>query len=231
MELIDNIELYKTVTHLLRKHHNGYVGENDFNIQLNLVEKELLQVFIDLYEVKQVIVEHMVPFKKTLILASDQLGWIDYPSDHAYRITVDGLYLQNPVNLASTKRYSCKYLTDGQVSKRLSSSIAAPDMDKKVFYHTFRNGKIKVWPEDLFYVEYTYFRNPVYGSLKFTTSVVDGEDVDTITVEKPLEWRSITMKFFVVLLLNKFGVSLREDPAYYTTIQQLEDYYKQATKQ
>lgn len=230
MELINVVELYNTVSQLLRKHHNGYLTESDFNNILAFTEKELLQIFIDLYENRQVIVEHVVPFKKTEVLVSDKNGWVTYPIDHAYRLTVDGLYLTNPVTTTNIKRYPCRYLKDTQVAGRLSSSIAAPDMDKKRFYHTFRNGKIKIYPEDLFYVEYTYIRNPKYGSISVTVADVNGEDVETVAVGQAMEWRTITMKFFVILLLNKFGVSLKDDPGYYATIQQLEDYYKQVNR-
>lgn len=228
MELINIIELYNTVALQLRKHHNGYLTVDDFNLQLGFVEKELLQMFISMYEKSQQISEHLTPFKKTKPLSSDKNGWVEYPDDHAYRIVVEGLYVTNPVSEATIQRYPCEYLRDHQVIVRLSSKIAAPSMEKKIFYHTFRDGKIKLYPSDLFFIDYTYFRNPVYGKVKSTPTVVNGEDVETIVEDKPLEWRTITFKVFVVMLLSKFGVSLKDEPQYYATIQQMEDYYKKS---
>ncbi|HRG27393.1 MAG TPA: hypothetical protein PLJ00_05860 [Chitinophagales bacterium] len=221
MEKIDLIELYNTVSALLRKHHNGYMAPDIFNTNLKLVERELFNHFIRYYELKHIVVEHMEPFKRYEVIQTNHDGVMEFPSDHAYRIALEGFYLKNP-DAADAIAYPCPYLQETQISTVLSSTVIAPSLEKKIFYHTFRNGAIAVFPADLFYIGYSYFRNPKYGAISASFTTVNGEDVETITVAVPSEWRTITFKFFVVLLLNKFGISLKEDPQYYAAVQQIE---------
>jgi hypothetical protein len=221
MEKIDLVNLYKTVAQLLRKHHNGYMTVEQFNINCQLVERELHNHFIRYYELNHIVVEHMEPFKVYTVIETDHDGNMEFPSDHAYRIALEGFYLSNP-DKGTPVAYPCPYLTETQISTILSSKVVAPSLKKKIFYHTFRNGKIKVFPDSVFYIGYSYFRNPVYGKITSSITNINGEDVETHSVLVASEWRTLTFKMFVVLLLNKFGVSLKEDPAYYAAIQQVE---------
>lgn len=141
MEKIDLIELYNTVSALLRKHHNGYMAPDIFNTNLKLVERELFNHFIRYYELKHIVVEHMEPFKRYEVIQTNHDGVMEFPDDHAYRIALEGFYLKNP-DAADAIAYPCPYLQETQISTVLSSTVIAPSLEKKIFYHTFRNGAI-----------------------------------------------------------------------------------------
>ena len=131
MEKIDLIELYNTVSALLRKHHNGYMAPDIFNTNLKLVERELFNHFIRYYELKHIVVEHMEPFKRYEVIQTNHDGVMQFPSDHAYRIALEGFYLKNP-DAADAIAYPCPYLQETQISTVLSSTVIAPSLEKKI---------------------------------------------------------------------------------------------------
>ena len=85
-----------------------------------------------------------------------------------------------------------------------------PSMATQTFYHTFRNNNIDVFPEGLFWVEFTYLRYPVFGEIHFTMTDVDGEDVLTFdpATSVNLEWNEITYNHIVGMHLLYLGVEL-----------------------
>jgi hypothetical protein len=200
---ISVVYLYDYINDLLRKYRNGYVDPDTFNRLLRAAEIQLLDYFY-----KNLPNDHIRPFVKHVpFLAGSGDGTVPFPDDCAFHDNVGGIALEE----GSLKAYPSHKIQPNQVDTILTSYIRPPDYDKRRFYHTFMNNKIYVYPEShSYWVRFTYYRYPVYGSLGSTATVVEGEDVLTITEATPLEWNEITLEYFKSVLCRAVGINLKD---------------------
>lgn len=215
--MINVLELYNFINDLARKHRSGgYTSDDQFNRMNKSVETSVFQHFAKIYEDTQDIVDHLNPFVVyNSLLPTDKAGTLVFPSDYAHRVNVGGLYIQNPKECGegvTIVRWPCVYLRNDEVNIVQSSVIKGviPSVKEKTFYHVFRNNAINILPADLYWVELTYLRYPVFGEIKFTMTEVNGEDVLTYdpVLSKNLEWNQITFNHIVGLHLMGLGIEL-----------------------
>ena len=215
--MINVLTLYNYVNDLARKHRSGgYTSDEQFNRINQSVELAVFQHFAKRVEETQDIVDHLNPFVVyNALLATDHKGHVTLPSTYAHRMSVGGIYIENPKECGEdvkVTRYPCRYLRAYEIPFITRSVIKSvgPSMATQTFYHTFRNNNIDVFPEGLFWVEFTYLRYPVFGEIHFTMTDVDGEDVLTFdpATSVNLEWNEITYNHIVGMHLLYLGVEL-----------------------
>lgn len=217
--MINVLTLYNFINDLARKHRSGgYTSDEQFNRMNKSVEISAFQHFAKIYEDTQDIVDHLNPFVVyNSLLPTDKAGVLTFPSDYAHRVNVGGLYIENPATCGADvtiTRWNCTYLRNDEVNQVQSSVIRGvkPSYNDHTFYHVFRNNGINILPNDLYWVELTYLRYPIFGEIKFTMTQVNGEDVLTYdpSLSRDLEWNEITFNHIVGLHLMGLGIELNQ---------------------
>ncbi|HAE14369.1 MAG TPA: hypothetical protein DCG24_09055 [Bacteroidetes bacterium] len=208
--VIDVTYLYEYINDLLRKHRNGYLDPETFNRLLKAAELILLDYFF-----KNLPNDHIRPFVKHVpYLAGDGDGTVAFPDDCAFHDSVGGVMLEE----GSLKVYPSTKIQPNQVNTIKVSRIRPPDYEKRRFYHAFMNNKVYVYPEEYSYwIQFTYYRYPKFGVLGYSAEVVDGEDVQTLTVATPMEWNMITLEYFKSVLCRAVGINLKDQFAIQAT--------------
>lgn len=218
MQKINTIELFETVLAELRKHRSGgYFPQELVNRLLRSAELSLFLYFRGIYERTQEISEHLQPFIVNGYLGeSNDTGLLPFPSDYAFRAAIEGLYLENPTTGGATvkKSYPCYYLDAGEFAFIQSDAIAYPSRKKKRFYHTLTKDGIQLLPKEKLYTLVHYIKYPVYGSIVYTLTHDEDSDQDVLQYDTAasvnMEWNMITFPLFKSLLLEYFGVSIKD---------------------
>jgi len=213
MQKIDIYELYQSVTQITEKAHAGYLSDTEFTRILQDSEMELFNFLRERFELTDP--AHLQPFITTKILKVNGIGMVKFPADYAHKGSVDSAFVKNPKNCSDkieSGQHNCYYLKTNEVSSMLSDSIAKASLITGLYYHTYRNNGIQVFPKELKWVSMTYLRYPKKPSLVFSKETVNGEVDYTYdeNASSALEWNRISVNWFKYLILKAVGVELKD---------------------
>lgn len=217
LQKINTIELVETTFKEIRKHRSGgFFGDVDLNRLIRSAELTLLEHYVSMYEENQIIVDHLQPFLKYgVLLEGNNNGIVQFPTDYAHKIAHEAVRIKNPVapsTNATIERYECFYLGSNEVSTMRRDPIAGPSLDENRYYLFFANDVINMLPETKLWLNLTYIRYPVYGTVKYKMEIIGGKDVlnyDT-DLSTNMEWNMITFMPFQLLLMEYFGVAIKD---------------------
>lgn len=205
--------IFEATNDLTRKNNAGYTSSAEFNRHLNQCQDMLMRYYYKLFEEAQQIVDSLFPFLVELRIPIGAKGVVTLPNDYRHRLEVGYLEVFNAgcEGGLTIKPKPMHYLAANEVIETLSSPIRKPSKAKKIYKHTFVNGAMLVYPDDLTgYVHFKYLRDPRQAAYNTTFDVVNRQQIFDPLTSIDLEWNEQDRDNIVDLLLLMKGISIRE---------------------
>lgn len=206
--------IFDSVQDLAKKDNSGYTSSEEFNRHLAKVQDILMRYYYLLFEEKQIIVDSLNPFIKELRLQIGDKGIVQFPEDYRHRLEVGNLEITKPdcgeVYPNITPR-PCPHLAANEVMETLASPVRKPSRRRRVYYHTFVNNYIQLYPDDLTgYIHFKYLIDPPVATYATTFDTVNRIQVFDDTNSVDLIWNPQDRDNIVDLLLLFRGIAIRE---------------------
>lgn len=192
-----------------KKNKSGYTSNEEFNRALNEAQLTLMSYYHHLFQATNHLADAIGPFVKT----QDAVIWgqlITYPTDYRHLISV---LVENSKNIPGSepeiRQVTSTFVKSGEIDSYLSSYVLRPNLSKDIIYHSFENGRIKIWPK-VNSAKLRYLRTPAEAERVVTIdSVNDLEVYDSVNTTH-LEWPAQEQPNFVDLLLLDQGLAVKE---------------------
>jgi len=206
--------VFDMVSDLTRKDKAGYMSADEFNRSVAQAQDVLMQFYYQQYEDTQRIVDSLMPFVKALNIPIST-GYCDFPEDYRHRLEVGYLYIQNSEECGggepTIEPYPMTYLNANEEMETLRSAIRKPSIPKRLFYHSFVNNKIKVFPQSLTgYIHFKYIQQPPAAIYGVTLDVANDQENYNPATSVDFIWNDQDAHHLVDLLLLFKGIAIRE---------------------
>lgn len=190
--MIDTVKLKESVDQLAKSGTSGYQTVDEFNNNLRLVQSSVLLMFTEMYEREQVISDLLAPFVVNAEISNEKPA--------GYHRFIE----------AEVNGQPCYPISRNRVSMTKSSPIRKPSASGQSYYY-FEGDQVKFLYDEELEGTMTYIRKPLESAL--TVSYVEDEesDYETYTADQNLEWDSSAENLFVFLLLERLGISQKDN--------------------
>ena len=209
--MISPLFIFNRVASLSKKDKAGYMSAEEFTDDLNQAQEILMEFYYDRFERTQKIVDSLLPFIKEVNLQINE-GTVQFPEDYRHRVEVYYNLTQKQCN-APPKLMKCPmpHLHINERAETLRSSVRRPSLKKKIFFHSFVNDSMQVFPEDLLgSVGFTYITNPPAAKYAVDIDVFNDEENYNAANSIDLLWNAQDSEEIVSIMLLFKGIQVRE---------------------
>lgn len=190
--MIDTIKLKQSVDQLAKAGTSGYQSVDEFNNDVRLVQQSVLTMFSEMYEREEVISDALAPFVLNIPISNTKP--LDYHRFVAAEINGKEVY---PISA-------------NKVSMTKTSPIRKPDVSGQSYYY-FEDNQVKFLYPTVFTGTMTYIRQPKESVLEVVYAEDSYTDYEEYTVAQNLEWPEFTENLFLFLLLERLGISQKDN--------------------
>lgn len=190
--MIDTIRLKKSVDQLAKAGTSGYQTVEEWNNNLRLVQISILTLFREMYEREQIISDAISPFVTNAPVSNVKPN--NYFSFVEAEINGEVVYPISRNRVAMTK----------------TSPIRKPSASKQVYYY-YEGDQVKFLVDGSMTGTMTYIRRPDDSILSVSYIDSDDSDYETYAVDKNLEWPELVENLFVYLMLERLGISQKDN--------------------
>ena len=214
--------LRNQVNSLAKKDQAGYSTDAEFNQSLQSAQTLLYEYYYKQFEATGKIHDALETFIKEIPVTLTG-GSAPLPTDEFHRLEVSYRLVLNDCATPQVSIVPVDYMQTNEEAYILSSPIRKPDVNKKIIRHTYKNGRLYVYPITVTEVNYKYLRKP--GGIEVSTGTATASPpfyASTLTsnangdfrVFDPinsidLEWAEQETNNFLDLLLFDLGIELR----------------------
>jgi len=202
--------LRNQVNSLAKKDQAGYSTDAEFNQSLQSAQTLLYEYYYKQFEATGKIHDALETFIKEIPVTLTG-GSAPLPTDEFHRLEVSYRLVLNDCATPQVSIVPVDYMQTNEEAYILSSPIRKPDVNKKIIRHTYKNGRLYVYPITVTEVNYKYLRQPaaaLYVSTLSSNANGDFRVFDPIN-SIDLEWAEQETNNFLDLLLFDLGIELR----------------------
>lgn len=206
-------EAYKIVSYLVDKYQGTYLSPDDFNMVINMAQRQFLTSLIDdsgypsnnprpgTGQLSALTIGETVGtfMKETTLSISSQLATM--PAD-IYKMT----------SMKTTSNDHVRWVSDDRAASYINSAIDPPTLTEPIFYIV--EGKYKFYPASLTSAVLTYIKNP--ATMRWgngTTLVYDSSVYNSVSnpngSTQP-EWSDADMNYIIYKAIGIIGINLKD---------------------
>lgn len=203
------VQVWQRVMDLAKAGTSGMDTEDEYNGKMNSAQKIMQESLIDVAEVNQKASDALSWLKVASgPLISDANGSIAMPENYLHLDTL--AYIDG-----SNARWPATKLRTNEVEMTRSSPIRKPNLATKDINYYFKNGGLYVMPEQAsIKVDFLYYKKVPDAAITLTPASDADSDAVTATVGTELGWPLSVFNLLVYLILEQFGVEIREEMLY-----------------
>lgn len=190
---------------------------DEFNSNLDEVQKEAMNILAPHYQANEKVRSLLKPWVRQTLDTSDQNGYVSQPqrvaaeepvTEEFYRILSMGVTDGNGNIL-----YGISPAMEAEIVEMQRIPQRKPDLTKKRAYYISYDQIIQLYPSTGIPYLMFYLVEPTEAILAFTYSIVDGEYIQTYDAVNSVDlyWDDSAANLLLYLLLEKYGISSRDD--------------------
>ena len=201
------------VEDLVIKGQGGYISGDNFNRDFADAQNVLLSYYIRRYEQSQEVSDALLPFLSEAILTIGNNGYIDLPENYRHRVSVSKRVLSQDENKKVVQSFiKSTYVHPLHLQDTLMSVVRKPNVLKKRYVHTFSDGRIRFFPNDMAgSVKLVYFIQAPearWGYVTNQNTITEDYDVNTTIEHVWPEQEEINL---IALMLHYKGIQIRDN--------------------
>lgn len=210
--------IYTYVQRLVQKDiTTGYLDPEQFNAFANMANVELFGKYAAIYQDTQRVTDKIKPFIKKSVLAVDEDGHMEYPSDYVDKVAIRAYNAaeieaasalcqdDEPINYKKISQIQVKTIDNNKLGGRLSSTVVQPTRERPIA--TFYDDYVQFYPIDLGAAFFEYLRQPVTVVWAYTTGANGLEQYDSANSVN-FEWDWLMTNEVICAICDYFGVSV-----------------------
>ena len=208
-----NINSVKTqVDNLAAKGQHSYDASTQFNPNAQSANRILFDFYQHQFEQNSLMPNAIRGLIVNTDLAVDPQGFAEFPQDFGFRTALQYRRVINTDCGNKIDDLPVDYMASHERPYVLSSAIRKPSISKGIIRHSFEDGKIRVYPNNVGKVQLTYVKQPAtpfWGSTIVSTPDGDFEQYDP-TTSTDFEYPWTEEENLVNLILAMLGIEIRE---------------------
>jgi hypothetical protein len=203
--------LFQRLSDYAQKYQSGLDVESSFNSKMAEVQLEVFNQFQPYYAVNEQVRVLLSPWVKSWNNYTTGFdGVVPYPTaDPNDFCRVISLFVMGNNN---TPIYEIAQVNENELGIIQRMPQRRPSSEKKRVYY-LDTDRIQLYPQQAISISGFYFVYPTDAKIAFTYNIIDGEDVrvyDSVN-SIDLQWNESAANLILYKMLEKYGVSVRED--------------------
>lgn len=207
--MIGVVTLWNQVQTTAKAGTSGYQSQNEFNADLDTVQKRIANVLCDNYDASQKVEDALFGLLVTQTGATNSTGVISTPNNYYRLISVWVNVGTNPSIPTPASK-----IASNQISAYATSYVRKPSVTTNDYSYYYLDSTIQMMPKATLNCTLVYCKTPPTANIVLTPSSDDNSDYITPTAGTDLIWSPILFNLFLYMMLEMLGVEMRDNIIY-----------------
>lgn len=210
--MISVVNLWNQLQITAKTGTSGYQSQDDFNRDLDTVQKKIANILCDNYDISQKVEDALFGLlvSKTSVASStgifaysNSFGQISNPADYFRLISLW-------VNVGNQQIPAGK-IASNQISVYSTAYVRKPSIANNNYSYYFLDGNMQMMPMQQMLCTLVYCKIPPVAAVTLTQSSTTNSDYITVTAAQDLIWPAMDFNLFYYHMLEMLGVEVKDN--------------------